>query len=98
MQLDVLALSHYLEIARIVVPDVTIDVVHDLTAPEWSPELLLSYHTMLVSTVVLRIGRSIWLDQRLTMTLALLRLTIDRLIDPDDLLGSSLTISLADIS
>jgi len=62
MELDVLTLSHHLEIARIVIPNVTIDVVHDLTAPEWSPELLLSDHTMLVSAVMLRIGRSIGLD------------------------------------
>jgi hypothetical protein len=98
MELDVLTLSHYLEIARIVVSLITIDVVHDLTRHERSPELLLSDHTMLVSTVVLRIRRSIRLEQRLTLTLALLRLKVDRPIDSDDLLGSALAIGLTDVS
>jgi hypothetical protein len=98
MELDVLTLSHHLEIARIVVANVPIDMMHDLTGHERSPELFLSDHTMLVSAVVLRIGRSIGLDQRLTMTLALLGLKIDRPIDSDDLLGSSLAIGLPDVS
>lgn len=93
-----LALSHHLEITRIVIVNVAIDVMHDLAWEKWSPELLLSDHTMLVSAVILRIGRSIVLDQRLSLTLTLLRLTIDRLIDSDDLLRSSLAISLADVS
>ena len=97
MELDVLALSHHLEIARIVVVNVTIDVMHNLAREKWSPELFLSDHTMLVSAVVLRIGRSIVLDQRLSLTFTLLRLTIDRLIYSDDLLRSPLAISRTDV-
>lgn len=93
-----LTLSHHLEIARIIIPNVAIDVVHDLTRHERSPELFLSDHAMLVSAVVLRIGRSIRLDQRLTLTLALLRLKVNRPIDPGDLLGSAFAIGLADVS
>ena len=98
MELDVLALSHHLEIARIVVVNVPIYMMYDLTVMQWPPEHFLSDHAMSVSAVILRIGRSIWLDQRLSLTLALLGLKIDRPIDSDDLLGSSLAIGLADVS
>ena len=91
MKSDVLALSHHLEIARIVVPLVTVNVMHDLTRLKRSPEHFLSDHAMFVPTVELSVIRTIVFNLRLSLFFTLLRCSVDRLVHPNYQLGSPLS-------